>query len=134
MIEDTPQVVTYYGEIQGIVRAFYKESASSKLVIRELSTKTLVDCFFTRDMYQAAVETLLEPNAIIFVEGEVSEDREKGQVTSIRAVNFRPAPDFDDAWIDDFVGSYPEYTGSLSTEEFIRKVRQDGKDTRRKPK
>ena len=77
---------------------------------------------------------MLEPNAIIFVEGEVSEDREKGQVTSIRAAKFRPAPDFDDAWIGDFVGSYPEYTGNLSTEEFIIKVRQNGKDTSRKPK
>ena len=116
VIEDTPQVVAYYGEIQGIVHAFYKERASPKLVIRELSTRTLVDCFFTPDMYKAAVETLLEPNAVIFVEGEVLEDRAKGQVASIQVADFRPAPDFDDTWIDSFVGSYPEYTGNLTTD------------------
>ncbi|MDE0297654.1 MAG: hypothetical protein OXN17_03405 [Candidatus Poribacteria bacterium] len=125
VIEDSPQVVAYYGEIQGIVDAFYKESTSPKLVIRELSTRTLVDCFFAPDMYQVAVETLLKPNAVIFVEGEVSEDRAKGQVTSIQVADFRPAPDFDDEWIDSFVGSFLEYTGNLSTEEFIREVRQD---------
>lgn len=126
VLEDTPQIVTYYGEIQGIVHAFYKESASPKLVIRELSTRDLVDCFFTPDMYQAAVETLLEPNAVIFVEGEVSEDRIKNQVASIKVADFRPAPDFDDTQIDEFIGSYPEFTGNLTTEEFIRAVRQDG--------
>ena len=125
-IEDTSQVAAYYGEIQGIVHAFYKEDASLKLVTRELSTRTLVDCSFTPDMYKAAVETLLEPNAVIFVEGEVSEDRAKGQVASIQVADFRPAPDFDDTWIDSFVGIYPEYTENMTIEQFIREVRQDG--------
>lgn len=123
MIEDEPQVVAYYGEIQGIVHAFYKESASPKLVIRELSIRTLVGRFFSPDMYKAAVEILLEPNAVIFVEGEVLEDRAKGQVVSIQVADFRLAPDFDEDWIDSFIGSCPECTGNLSTEEFIKEVR-----------
>src|SRR5439155_19898048 len=42
---------TYHGEIQGIIHSFIKEAKRPKLVLRELATKQLVNCFFTRDMY-----------------------------------------------------------------------------------
>ena len=126
VVEDTPQVVSYHGEVQGIVHAFYKETDRPKLVVREISTRALVDCFFKPKMYRAAVETLLEPDAVVFVEGEVSEDRAKGIVESIKVTDFRPAPDFDKALFESFIGSQPNYTGDLTTEQFIQEVRGDG--------
>lgn len=123
--KETPQTVSYYGEIQGIVHAFYKESNRPKLVVRELSTGALVNCFFKLDIYQKAVEMLLEPNAVIFVEGEIIEDQMKGQVESIQVAEFRLAPDFDESLFERFIGSQPNYTGELTTEEFIEKMRED---------
>ena len=124
--EATPQTVAYHGEIQGIVHAFYKESRHPKLVVRELSTKDLVDCFFEPNMYQAAVETLLERDAVVFIEGEVTEDRTKGQIEYIKVEDFRPAPVFDEELTKRFIGSQPNYTGELTTEAFIEEARADG--------
>ena len=120
-----PQVATYYGEIQGIVHAFYKESRHPRLAVREKSTNVLVDCFFKPELYQEAVEMLREPSAVIFVEGEVAEDRESGLIKSIKVAKFHIAPDFDEALFERFIGSRPDYTGKLTTEEFIEMVRGD---------
>ena len=95
-------------------------------MVRELSTKVLVDCFFEPNMYQEAVETLIERDAVIFIEGEVTEDRTKGQIESIKVEDFRPAPIFDEELTKRFIGSQPNYTGELTTEAFIEEARSDG--------
>ena len=123
IMEMVPQIATYYGEIQGIVHAFYKESKRPKLAVREKSTNVLVDCFFKPNLYQNAIEMLRDPSAVIFVEGEVTEDRENGQIQSIEVSKFNIAPDFDEALFEQFIGSQPDYTGKMTTEKFVEMVR-----------
>jgi len=125
IMEMVPQVANYYGGIQGIVHAFYKESRHPRLAVREKSTNVLVNCFFKPDLYQDVIEMLREPSAVIFVEGEITEDRESGLIKSIKVSKFHIAPDFDEALFEQFIGSQPDYTGKLTTEEFIEVVRSD---------
>ena len=115
----------YYGEIQGRVHSFYKEARKPHLVVRELATRALVYCFFKREMYNAAVETMNEPDGVIFVEGDVTEDLGKGVVESINVADFRPAPRFDFAFYEAFIGSQPRLTGDATTEEYIERLRSD---------
>ncbi len=126
IIAEVPQTVTYYGEIQGIIHALYKESQPPKLVVRELATHALVDCFFKDEMYQKVVNALRKPDTVLFIEGTATEEQEKGQVGSIEVARLTPAPDFDEARYKRFIGSQPGYTGTLTTEEFIAAVRDDG--------
>lgn len=114
-----------YGEVQGVVNAFFKEHSPPYLRIRELSTNELVKCYFRPDMYQAAVELLEDRDAVVFVEGWLKEDADSGRTREIRVEDFRPAPDFDLAQFRDMLGSIPEYTGQLSSEDAVRNARGD---------
>ena len=73
-----------YGEVQGIVHAFFKEASPPYLKVRELSTQHLVNCYFRSEMYQAAVDVLADPSAVVLVEGWAKEDADSGWVTELR--------------------------------------------------
>ena len=115
-----------WGEVQGVVHAFFKEVERPYLKIRELSTRQLVNCYFEPAMYGAAVEILSDPQAVVFVEGWLREDRETGQVTDIEVTDFRLAPEFPLASYRAGLGAVPDYTGALSTSEFIDRMRHHG--------
>jgi hypothetical protein len=114
---------TAYGEVQGIVYSFVKEAKQPHLTLRELSTQHLVKCYFTPEQYAAAVELLTEREAVVFVEGETTQDTAKNQVTSIQVASFRLAPEFSLDALRAWAGSFPDFTGSLSTEAHLDLIR-----------
>ncbi len=104
---EKPPFHKYLGGIQGIVHSFIKEAKRPKLVIRELSTKQLVDCYFTRDLYQHAVALLHDEDAVISVDGTVTEDSSSGAIIEISVTDFTPCPIFDTEWFEDHIGAFP---------------------------
>lgn len=115
-----------HGEIQGIVHAFYKETKQPKLVIRELSTRKLIDCFFNETMYAHAVALLEDKSAVIFVEGEASEDVD-GSVTDISVSDFTPAPSFDENTFENLIGAFPgALTGNIDAQKALDNYRDNG--------
>jgi len=112
-----------FGEVQGIIHAFFKETERPHLKVRELSSQQLVNCYFEPEMYRAAVEVLAEPDGIVFVEGWCREDPETGWVTEIKVTDFRPAPAFSLEAHRRARGSLPDYTGPLSSAEYVDVVR-----------
>ncbi|MCL1633527.1 hypothetical protein M2650_02550 [Luteimonas sp. SX5] len=114
-----------YGEVQGVVNAFFKEHDPPYLRIRELSTGALVKCFFRPEMYKAAVELLEDKEAIVFVEGWLREDATTGITREIKVEDFTPACDFNEAEVSALFGSVPDYTGNLTSEQFVEGIRGD---------
>lgn len=114
-----------WGEVQGVVHAFFKEVERPYLKIRELSTRQLVNCFFQPAMYHSAVEVLSDPQAVVFVEGLVREDPETGFATDIEVTDFRLAPEFKLDVYQAGLGAVPDYTGTLSSAEFIEQQRNN---------
>jgi hypothetical protein len=112
-----------YGEVQGIVHAFFKETERPYLKIRELSSKQLVNCYFQKELYQSAVEVLADPDAVIFVEGWTSESADTGLVSEIDVTDFRLAPEFDEDLYRRGIGGMPDFTGDIDTTDYIREVR-----------
>jgi hypothetical protein len=112
-----------YGEVQGIVHAFFKEVERPYLKIRELSTQQLVNCYFPMELYRSAVEVLADPGAVVFVEGWTTESAETGFITEVDIVDFRLAPEFREEAYRAGLGSQPDFTGELETADFIREVR-----------
>jgi hypothetical protein len=113
-----------YGEVQGIVHAFFKEADKPYLKIRELSTKHLVNCYFTEEQYASAVEVMSDRTAVVFVEGWLKESVESGLVDEIEVKDFRLAPIFSVEMYDRYRGRFPEYTGPTNSEEFVRQCRE----------
>ena len=114
---------TYFGEIQGIVHSFYKETDKPKFVIRELSTRLLIDCFFKPEMYRNAVEVLQEKDGVVFVEGMVTENVAEGFVESVEVTGFTSAPLFNEQETREFLGTHPDLTGNLTTEQYVERFR-----------
>ena len=117
--------VSYLGEIQGTVHSFFKESKRPHLMVRELSTKELVKCYFDPMMYEKAVETLVERDSVVFVEGRISPNPITGDPAEIIVSDFRPAPLFDVNFFRAFIGMRPMLTGKHDTEEVINRSRQN---------
>lgn len=113
-----------YGEIQGIVDSFFKERKRPYLRVRELATLQLVKCFFRTDMYNTAVELLNDRTAVVFVEGRIREDANTGETREIDVEDFRLAPDFSRDDFENFLGTIPDYTGAITTEEFVEQLRE----------
>ena len=114
-----------YGEVQGVVNAFFKEAQPPYVRIRELSTGNLVKCFFGVDQYQAVVELLEDKNAVVFVEGWLREDALTGASREVRVEDFTPAIEFDEHAVEALFGSISDYTGSLTSEQFVERLRGD---------
>jgi hypothetical protein len=123
---EKPDFYRYPGEIQGIVHSFVKEAKRPKLVVRELSTRELVDCYFPKDMYRAAVDLLHDEDAVISVEGILTEDSNKGIATEIDVTNFTPAPTFDVREFERMIGAFPKaLTGGKDSAELLDEYRDD---------
>ncbi len=111
---------TYFGEIQGVVHALFKEAKNPRLSIRELATRELVDCYFSTSLYADAVEVLRDPDAIVFVEGDVTESAESGRVVKIEVKHFKVAPRFDLAEFENMIGKFPgALTGGRPTSQVM---------------
>ena len=78
-------------------------------------------------MYQAAIEVLADPDAVVFVEGWVKENPDTGFVTEIEVADFRLAPEFSVESYQAMLGTMPDFTGNLTTAEYIDRQR-DGHD------
>lgn len=117
--------VNYFGEIQGIVHAFYKEADPKYFVVRELSTSFLIKCFFPSDMYLTAIQALEDENGVIFIEGQVKETAE-GKIIEIQVENFTLAPVFDEPWFKQHIGAFPDsLTGCEDPSVALTEFRQD---------
>jgi len=128
-VYEPPRGARYYGEIQGIVHAFFKEDSPPRFIVRELSTKRLINCVFDSnktDMYEQAVELLRDKGAVIFVEGDIEEDAESGFVKTVYVKDFLPAPKFDLAKYKAGLGAFSGLTGEITTEEYIEQMRSNG--------
>lgn len=114
-----------YGEVQGIVHAFFKEAERPYLKIRELSTQQLVNCFFPPHLYRNAVEVLADASAVVFVEGWTTASVETGLVMEIDVTDFRLAPEFKEEIYRGGLGTMPDFTGDLETTIYIREMRDE---------
>jgi hypothetical protein len=120
------KTASYFGQTQGRIHALYKEVDKPKLVIRDLSEGYLLDCFYKSEHYPSVVRALADENASVIAEGIVTENLESGRIESISADVISVGPHFDLAFYNSFLGSKPDLTGRLSTEQYINLSRRHG--------
>lgn len=114
---------SYYGQIQGVVAALFKEGALH-LWVRELATDRRIKCFFNKNLYPEAIRALNDPESVVFIDGEVTEDSETGEISVIHADHIRPAPVFSQELYQSMLGAIPDYTGDLTTIQHIEAFRE----------
>ena len=114
-----------YGTIKGILHAWFKEAQNPYFQIRELSSEALVRCLYPASLYRDVARAVQERTTVLMITGDILFDRATRQATELRAkkvdlIRMLSAEEF-----EQFLGSAPEFTGSMTTEELLDEVRGD---------
>lgn len=114
-----------YGSIQGIIHSFQKEASRPYFRVRELSTDLLISCFYPSRLYPDIIRALEERTTVLHVAGAMKLDRASRTISELQVDRIEPARIMTAAEFEEFFGSCPEYTGDLSTDEWIDAIRAD---------
>jgi hypothetical protein len=117
--------VKYIGAIMGRTHEWNKGAKDPYIIIRELNSGELVKCIYADADYARVAQLFGNKTAIVIIEGTMTFNRITGRSEIAMATNFDVAPDFSNDDYERFFGCAPNITGGLTTEEFIRRGRDD---------
>lgn len=118
--------ISSYGSVQGTMHAWHQGAAPPFFAVRELSTSALVRCNYKAFLHSKVYEAHEQPHAVVHVYGDMEWDRATRQIVTLEATRIdieKPLTDFE---FQKLVGSAPNFTGDLTTDEYIDWVRGDG--------
>jgi hypothetical protein len=110
----------HYGAIQGKITAFF--SGSCGLWVHDLLANQRVVCNFQQDQYDKIAKLLRDRDAIVQVEGWFTTNQ-LGEQTAMVIETIDKCPEYREGDLEKFFGSDPDFTGGLTTEEYIDKIR-----------
>jgi hypothetical protein len=113
------QEITYRGSIHGVIHGLGVEDLWFQL--RRAGARDLVRCDFREDLYQAVIDACERRHAIVYVHGQITARRVDREIIKVRAERIKVAPPLSDERYRSFFGADPNYTGELSSEEFIER-------------
>lgn len=115
-----------HGSIQGLMHSLHKEAPQPFFQIREAATDHLVKCIYGAELYDNVVKALRERAAIVHATGSMLLDRIKRQVSEMHVERIDAVEPLSDEEFQSLFGMAPGFTGRLSTNAFIDKIREDG--------
>jgi hypothetical protein len=91
------------GSLQGKLHSWYRESEPPYFTLRELTTRSLVKCFYEESDYDAVVKAVKTKNQVVHVHGRVFTDTIQQCIREIKADRIVPADpftfrDFEGVW------------------------------------
>jgi hypothetical protein len=115
-----------YGSVQGIIHSLQKEAERPYFRLRELSTEALVSCYYPIRLYSDVARALQERTNILHVAGNMLFDRAARAIAELSVERIETARMLSAAEFETMFGSMPNFTGDLSTDEWIDTVRSNG--------
>lgn len=115
-----------YGSVQGILHAWFKEVRDPHFQLRELATSNLINCFYAADHYDDVARAVKERSTVLHVSGNILFDRIRRVATELRTQRIDRANMLDPAEFEALIGSAPDFTGDMSTADFVDDIRRDG--------
>ncbi len=114
-----------YGSIQGILHAWFKEAKQPHFQIRELGTDALVRCYYPPALYSDVVQAVEERTTVLMISGSMLFDRATHAAIELRADRIERMRMLSGAEFEQFFGSAPDFTGGLSTEDYLDSLNED---------
>jgi hypothetical protein len=121
---DTP--LTSYGSVQGTVHAWHTGARPGFFQVRELSSGALVHCFYRGDLYSKVHQATRVPNTVIHVYGDIRWDRATNAIIEVEAKDLDLTEALSEQDFERLFGSIPDFTGTMSTADYIDWLRGDG--------
>ncbi len=121
--------VRAYGALQGIVHSVFLGSRPPFFNLREKSTGALVKCIYSPAVYPELAAALQRMNAIIHVFSYTSTDLVDRKIEDMEVSQILLAPVLRESEFERLFGSDRQFTGGLTTQEFINNVRDRGRQS-----
>ncbi|MBA2735649.1 MAG: hypothetical protein H0U50_02565 [Pyrinomonadaceae bacterium] len=115
------QRVVEFGGIQGEITALIK--GSNHLWINDFATNNRVVCTFKGEMYSQVWQLLKSQDTVVNVEGWITKDN--GKVIDFVIEKISSAVVYQEGDLEKLFGCDPNFTGELSTEEYVAKLRDE---------
>lgn len=117
-------VIEYLGSIQGVITALHKEATPPFIIVKELSTETMIKCTYEPHLYLSIVHALKERDAVVHVDGLIKASRIEQRPVRMQIDGISISERLLDDDIERFFGCAPGLTGDLSTAEYIDQIRE----------
>jgi hypothetical protein len=117
--------LTSYGSVQGTVHAWHTGARPSFFQVRELAGGALVRCVYKGDLYGRVHQATRVPNTVIHVYGDIRWDRATNAIIEMEATDLDLAEPLSEAQFQHLFGSMPDFTGIMSTADYIDWLRDD---------
>lgn len=114
----------YEGALQGKLGTWYKDSNYFNL--RDLSSNSLIKCFYKSDLYDRIYALYSDKNAVVNLSGRIVSERVSGQVKEMHISWAHSYAPLSDSEFRRLFGLAPDLTGDLGTADYIDRLRSDG--------
>lgn len=122
LIEDVlHRNVTYYGGIQGVIKAVEKGVRRHKCKIIENINDSVVKCSFDDSLYSEVMSLFARKHIIIRAGGMLYMD-EENRIKHLVIEKIESCPEYTEGDIQRLRGCWAGMTAGLSTSEFLRKI------------
>lgn len=113
------------GSLQGIVYSWHAGANPRFFQLREVAGGNLVRCEYSDRLHCRIHEATRTPNTVIHVYGDISWDRTTDTVTKMDVGDIEMAEALSDFEFHKLFGSATNFTGGLSTSDYISWMRDD---------
>lgn len=122
--------VRAYGSLQGLVHSVFLGARPAYFNLREKATGALVKCLYRSEVYDELAIALQRENAVVHVFGFTSTDLVERRIEQMQVSKITVAPVLTENDFERLFGSNQNFTGGLTTQEFINNVRDRGGQSR----
>jgi hypothetical protein len=107
-IEDSVRAkIRSFASIQGTIHSLYIEADKPHFALRELSTKDLINCYYTDVQYAKVAKSLESKGAVLFVHGFAITDMMTRKIEGFEVKSIIEAPKADSQTLARFIGCVP---------------------------
>jgi hypothetical protein len=113
--------VTYRGSIHGAIHDLGVE----ELWFHLRRSGSLVRCEFREPLYREVIEACERRHALVYVHGLITVRRADQDLTRMRAEKIKVSPRLTDDRYQSFFGAEPNYSGEMTSEDFVERNRYE---------
>jgi hypothetical protein len=117
--------IVSYGSVQGTIHAWHTGARPGFFQVRELSTGSLIRCVYKNEFHEKVHRATREPYTVVHVYGRIEWDRAANSIIEVQVSDIETAEPLTEAQFDRLFGSIPEFTGPMSTGDYIEWLRGD---------
>lgn len=111
-----------YGSVQGSITALFKGGQSTLWITERLTSKRIV-CFYPPQYYKKIVSLLEDRDSLVNAEGWMTIIN--GEIKELRIKTLELLAVYHDGDIEKLFGADPDFTGGLTTGEYIDHIRDE---------